>query len=148
MTTSKYLEEADYQALLYSLANDEFHKDTPLEFFLEPGTICSLYSDDKGPVVYVRGKSIVNESGIRFIQLDLQFISNGDAKRNIKVMLDGFKDLEEKAKCNNFHGFFFESDVVLLRQFCIKRLGFLVAFGDMLYKVFDKPAEVEYNEII
>jgi len=47
-----------------------------------------------------------------------------------------------KAKENGFSGFFFISNVPLLRNFCIKRLGFQDYGDDFLGKLFiDKPKE-------
>ena len=42
----------------------------------------------------------------------------------MKAMLSGFPIIESRAKDNGFAGFLFNSNVPLLRKFCIKRLGF------------------------
>lgn len=134
MITNRYIEEKDYPLLSESLAGDEFHQGTGLDFFLEPNTVCSVYEDENGPVLFVRGKPIIHEN-IVMIQLDIQYLDNLNSKRNMKTMLEGFPSLALKAKENGFTGFFFESNVPLLRKFCIKRLGFQ-KYGDLLVKLF------------
>ena len=128
MITSRYITQEDYSLLESSLMLDEFHRDTQAGFFYTEGTIASVYEDENGPILFVRGKPIIHE-GIGIIQLDIQFLNNKDGKRNLKAMLTGFPLLEQKAKENGFSGFFFVSNVPLLRQFCVKRLGF-VEFGE------------------
>ena len=143
MISYRFIQEEDYQILEESLQNDEYHKGTPLSFFLEEGTVCTVYSEDNIPVLFVRGKPILHE-GTGAIQLDIQFLNNKDSKRNIKVMLEGFYELEAKAKENGFVGFFFNSTVPKLKRFCIKYLGF-EDYGDFLVKIFNKKGldEVE-----
>ena len=126
--TNRWITDEDYPLLAGSLFLDEYHKDTSAGFFYEEGTVCSVYEDEQGPICWVRGKPIV-QNGIGIIQLDIQFFNNRDAKRNMRAMLEGFPELERKARENGFAGFFFVSDVLLLRQFCIKRLGF-EAYGE------------------
>lgn len=133
MVTNRFIEEKDYPLLQESLSKDSFHKDTSLEFFLEEDTVCSVYEDEDGPILFVRGKPLIfNNIGI--IQLDIQYLNNLDGKRNMKAMLEGFPILAEKAKQNGFSGFYFESSVPLLRKFCIKRLGFEDFGDDVLVK--------------
>lgn len=139
MITSRHIKEQDYKLLEESLSNDEYHQETTLDFFLEPGTITNLYYYNDDPICFVRGKPWFNLE-VAIIQLDIQFLSNEDKKRNIKVMLEGFKDLEQKAKENGFMGLMFNSNVDLLRNFCIKRLGFEPFEGDWLVKTLDKSA--------
>jgi len=141
MITSRYITDDDYSLLAGSLLLDDFHKDTPASFFYAEGSVCSVYEDEHGPICFVRGMPII-ENGVGIIQLDIQYINNQDGKRNLKAMLTGFPDLEQKAKENGFSGFFFISNVPLLRNFCIKRLGFQDYGDDFLGKLFiDKPKE-------
>lgn len=140
MVTSRYLEPADYEALAYSLAMDQHHSNTPLDFFIAPGTICSVYEDDKGIVLFARGSvvELVNPDTnltIKVLKLDLQFASNTDAKRNMRTMLEGFPRLADLAKTNGFDVVAFESDVDLLRRFCIKRLGFEPSIDNWLVRM-------------
>ena len=131
MITSRYLQPEDYELLSNSLANDEYHSTTSPVFFVEPETITLVYEDEKGPVMFVRGKGL--EEGTRqTMQLDIQFCDNKDGKRNLKVMLEGFPPLTEKAKTNGFTEINFESSSPLLRKFCLKRLGFVEAAGQTL----------------
>lgn len=140
MVTSRYLEEKDYLLLSKSLENDPYHKDTDLSFFLEEGTVCSVFEYDGNPVLFVRGKPIYYKD-YTMIQLDIQYLNNEDTKKNIKVMLEGFPNIEKRAKENKFSGFFFISNVKLLRKFCIKYLGFEEFNEDALIKLIDKAPE-------
>jgi len=130
MITNRFIETKDHPLLATSLEEDEFHQGTGLEFFLEEGTVCSVYEDENGPILFVRGKPIIHEN-IVMIQLDIQYLNNKDGKRNMRAMVEGFPELIEKAKENGFTGFFFVSNVPLLRKFCVKRLGF-EEYGDEL----------------
>lgn len=134
MIINRIATKDDYTILSSSLSLDEFHKDTLVDYFFEEGTICTVYEDNSGPILFVRGKPIIQD-GIGIIQLDIQYINNFDARRNMKAMLEGFPELERKAKENGFSGFFFVSNVPLLRKFCIKRLGFEPLTEEYLIKV-------------
>jgi hypothetical protein len=133
MITNRFITKEDYPLLEGSLLLDEFHQGTTADFFFEEGTVCSVYQDENGPILFVRGKPILYDS-IGIIQLDIQYLNNYDAKCNLKAMTEGFPELEKKAKENGFSGFFFISNVPLLRKFCIKRLGFQDFGGDFLVK--------------
>lgn len=134
MVRNRYITDDDYSLLAGSLLLDEYHKDTPASFFYAEGTVCSVYEDEDGPICFVRGKPIVQD-GVGIIQLDIQYISNNDGRRNLKAMLTGFPELERKAKENGFVGFFFVSSAPLLRKFCVKRLGFKEHDEQLLVKV-------------
>jgi hypothetical protein len=123
MITNRLITLEDYSLLASSLLLDEYHKNTDPGFFYEEGTVCSVYEDENGPVCFVRGAPI-EYGNIRAIQLDIQYLDNLNAKRNMRTMIEGFPALEVKAKENGFHGFFFVSEAPLLRKFCTKRLGF------------------------
>lgn len=130
----RFIEEKDNCLLIESLLYDKYHKGTSLEFFLEEGTVCSVYEDSLGPILFLRGKPILY-NGIGVIQLDIQFVNNDDGKRNLKAMLWGLPKLEDKAKENGFTGMFFTSNVPILKQFCVKRLGFTDYGNDLLAKI-------------
>jgi hypothetical protein len=129
MITNRLLQVEDYPLLLSSMEQDEYHYVSPL-FFVEDGTITSVYEDDKGPVMFVRGKGFL-ENNDQILQLDIQYVSNHD-KRNLKVMSYGFPELAAKAKINGFSEIRFNSSVGVLRKFCIKKLGFEAADEQML----------------
>lgn len=133
MITNRFIEEKDHPLLVESLSKDAFHQGTGLDFFLEEGTVCSVYEDESGPILFVRGKPIIYKN-VAVIQLDIQYLDNNDARRNMKAMTEGFPVLATQAKANGFMGFFFESSVPLLRKFCVKRLGFQ-EYGDLLVKI-------------
>jgi hypothetical protein len=134
MITNRFITDNDYSILAGSLLLDEYHKDTPAGFFYADGTVCSVYEDENGPICFVRGKPITQDK-VAIIQLDIQYVNNRDARRNMRAMLEGLPELEKKARENGFSGFFFVSNVPLLRQFCIKRLGFEAYGEDCLVKV-------------
>jgi hypothetical protein len=141
MVTNRYIEEKDYHLLSDSLAKDAFHQGTGLDFFLETGTVCSVYEDESGPVLFVRGKPLIF-STLKIIQLDIQYLNNMDAKRNMRAMLEGLPELATKAKTNGFDAFYFISNVPLLRKFCVKRLGFVEFDENILVKFLDENTGV------
>lgn len=132
--TYRILEPTDYGLLSSSLATDAFHADTNAMFFIEPETICTVYEDEKGPVLFLRGKAF-EKNGYKCIRLDIQFVFNTDGRRNLKVMSEGFPELANKAQVNGFAAIVFESSTPILRKFCIKRLGFEESIDDWLVKV-------------
>lgn len=147
MITSKFITEDDYDILKESLKKDEYHFDTPPEFFYEQNTVCSIYSDEEGPILFVRGKPIEYGTYSHLvIELDIQFLNNSDARRNLKAMLEGFSELETKAKDNGFIGFLFTSNQPFLKKFCIKRLGFEEVIDSILVKILlDKSEQSEVS---
>ena len=134
MITSRFATFDDYNLLASSLIKDDYHRLTEVGFFFEEGTVCSVFEDENGPVLFVRGKPIIKEN-IAVIQLDIQYINNLDAKRNMRTMLTGFPILESRAKSAGFCGFIFNSNSPLLRKFCAKRLGFVDYNKEFLVKV-------------
>ena len=101
--------------------------------FYEEGTVTSVFEDEQGIVLFIRGK-VLNGA----IVMDVQYLNNSNVKRNMRTMLEGFPIIEARAKANGFSGFIFESRVPLLRKFCIKRLGFQVHDENLLYKLIQK----------
>jgi hypothetical protein len=140
MLRNRLIEENDFTVLCDSLSQDEYHRGTEPDFFYEFGTQCLVYEDDHGPICFVKGTPIVfNECLI--IRLDIQYVNNSDAKRNLKAMVIGFPELERLARENGVAGFFFESNSPALRQFCTKRLGFQEFGEEILFKTLDKTTE-------
>lgn len=120
----------DYNDLEEALQKDEYHKDTtPPEFFYLPLTMCNVYYDEDGTILWLRLCSDVD----RVVHLDIQFRRNEDGKRNIRAMREGFPELCRRAK-GNFKGFVFDSTSPLLKKFCTERLGFLEQENNVLYK--------------
>ena len=115
MVTNRFIKEEDYPLLKASLEKDEYHSNTSLEFFLEPNTVCSVYEDENGPVLFVRG-SFVGQAVI----LDIQFLDNHAAKRNMRTMLEGFPRLAKLAKENGVTSFLFYTTQTLLKNLCIR----------------------------
>jgi hypothetical protein len=142
MITNRLITEDDKQLLSDVLTTDEYHQGTLPSFFYEPETMCLVYEDEKGPICFVRGKPIVHER-IGMIQLDIQYLNNRDAKRNLKAMIIGFPELERRAKENGFAGFFFVSTAPLLKKFCVERLRFKEVNEELLVKLLpiDKTAK-------
>jgi hypothetical protein len=123
MVTHRLLEKSDHETLAKSLAADEYHKTTSLEFFTDPDAVCILYLDDGEPVLYARGQAL----GIgdkKVIRLDLQYCNNNDVRKNLRTMMLGFPPLADSARENGFDAIVFQSDVSILRDFCMRRLGF------------------------
>ncbi len=97
------------------------------EFFTQFGCISKVYEDDSGPIMFVRGA--------KALRLDIQFVDNLDARRNMKAMLERFPDLVEKAKENGFSEIVFVTNSPLLKSFCERRLGFEALVGDELRRI-------------
>jgi hypothetical protein len=134
MITSRLIQPSDYDKLSASLAADEFHRDTDLDFFLAPGSICTVYEEDSKPVLFTRGMPLILD-GHRVIQMDIQFVDNKNYKANIQVMMTGFPSLADRAFKNGFTALMFESSHEPLRKFCMRRLGFDPLFGNWLIKI-------------
>lgn len=126
MVTDRLYEDADYDLLDLSLSKDEHHTTTKPEFFTEPGTVCKVYEDEAGPILFVKGSPV--------LRLDIQFVDNAD-RRNMKAMLEGLPPLAQKARDNGFKEIVFNTSSPLLKAFCIKRFGFELTEGDELRKV-------------
>jgi len=117
MVTDRFLEHRDLALLEMSLARDEHHQGTPPEFFTQYGTVCKVFEDKQGPILFVRGAKV--------LRLDIQFVSNEDRRRNVRAMVTGFDDLAKKAKENGFTEIIFNSNNETLRKLCIRRFGFV-----------------------
>lgn len=127
MVTDRFIEPSDMETLAISLAKDEYHKETEAEFFTQVGCVSKVYEDELGPIMFVRGA--------KALRLDIQFVDNLDARRNMKAMLERFPDLVQKAKENGFSEIVFVTNSPLLKSFCERRLGFETLAGDELRKV-------------
>jgi hypothetical protein len=123
MILSRRIEENDRPILAESLAADTFHQGTNVDFFYDQRSICNVYEDDDGPVMVVRGT--------KALRLDIQYLDNNDAKRNMRIMLDGFDDLAHKARESGFTEIVFNTNSPLLAQFCKKRFGFVESAGEL-----------------
>ena len=55
----------------------------------EEGTVTSVFEDEQGIVLFVRGK-VLNGA----IVMDIQFLNNLNAKRNMRTMLEGLPIIE------------------------------------------------------
>src|SRR5271165_6751497 len=122
--THRFITEMDVHNLKENLKNDPYHKDTSVSFFLETGTVCSVYYLDDDLVFYIKGTPIEHD-GWNILKLDIQFVDNNDFRKNIKTMTDGLEELSIRSYINGFDVIVFESVQKMLRKFCIKRLGFI-----------------------
>lgn len=123
MITDRFIELQDLNLLQLSLADDIYHHGTTVDFFTAPGSVCKVYEDEEGPIMFVRGA--------KALRVDIQYMDNTDVRRNMKCMLAGFPPLVEKAKENGFTEIIFNSDHQLLREFCVRRLGFIPSSGEL-----------------
>ena len=123
LVTHRFITETDVPNLKESLENDPYHYATPVSFFLETGTVCSVYYLDDDLVFYIKGTPIEHD-GWNILKLDIQFVDNNDFRKNIKTMTDGLEELAIRSYINGFDVICFESVAPHLRNFCIKRLGF------------------------
>ncbi len=115
--------EQDLGILEESLNNDQFHKDTTVDFFLDPRTECEVYSDKGQPVAFVRcAKSL---------RLDIQFCSNSDKLANAKLLMENLEVFCKRAADSGFVEVVFCSDSPELVAFCTAKCGFVAVNGEM-----------------
>ena len=118
MITDRVMTSQDTLALALSLARDEHHQDTPVEFFILPNTLTKVYEDEQGPICFARlSKSV---------RLDIQFMDNEDSKRNASVLIQGIGPLVEQAKADGYTEIVFTTNVARLKDFCVKVFKFEV----------------------
>ena len=127
MITERWINENDYSPLKDSLAKDEYHRDTRPDFFYTPGTVCKVYEDEKGPIMYVRG--------CKSLRIDIQFFSNHDYERNREVLTTKFKEFVNTCKASGFKELVFNTDSPLLKRFCIQKLNFFEVSGELRYSI-------------
>jgi hypothetical protein len=123
MITSRQIEPCDRDILRNSLAHDDSHAGTDPEFFYAPGSVCNVYEDELGTVLFCRGA--------KALRLDIQFVFNEDFARNRNMLLNGFPQLEAKAKASGFTELIFFSNSPLLVRFCTQKLGFRAVAGEL-----------------
>ncbi len=123
MISSRQIEPADRDTLSSSLARDDSHVNTDPGFFYAHGSVCNVYEDDLGTVLFCRGA--------KALRLDVQFVFNEDFTRNRNMLLKGFPELEAKAKAAGFTEVIFFSNSPLLTRFCVQKLGFRPIAGEL-----------------
>ncbi len=123
MITSRQIEPSDRTILSNSLAHDDTHIHTDPEFFYAPGSVCNVYEDELGTVLFCRGA--------KALRLDVQFVFNEDFTRNRNMLLKGFPAMEAKAKAAGFTELIFFSNSPLLIRFCTQQLGFRPVAGEL-----------------
>ena len=116
MITDRPIQAEDEALLSASIAQDEYHRNAKPEFFVAPGTECTVYSDEAGPILFARVS--------KALRIDIQFVSNSDKKRNFRAMLGGFSALAVKAKESGFTEVIFNTSNDALRKFCVRVFGF------------------------
>lgn len=123
MTVERWLTEEDIPLLTQSLEKDEYHKDTKPEFFTQIGTVCKVYEDDAGPVMFVRGT--------KALRIDIQFVDNNDRERNRAIMEQEFQNFAASAKAAGFTELVFCTDSPILKAFCKRRFQFREVGGEL-----------------
>lgn len=123
MIESRPLQDGDYELLKDSLERDEFHQDTTPAFFRAPGTVCDVYSDELGPVLFVRNA--------KSLRVDIQFVDNEDRARNAKVLLNQFEIFTERARASGYTELVFCTNSPMLKEFCKKQFGYKEIDGEL-----------------
>lgn len=123
MMTSRPIDPTDKELLHASLTDDRYHTTTTTDFFYAPGSVCNVYEDEQGPVLFCRGS--------KALRLDIQFVNNRDFRRNRDVLINGFPNMMEKARANGFTEIIFCSNSPLLVRFCKHTLGFTDVDGEL-----------------
>lgn len=122
----RWIEESDRDLLKQSLNKDEYHKNTTVDFFYDPSSVCSVQEDEQGTVFFLRAA--------KELRLDIQYVSNADRERNAKAMLERLPSMVEQAKAAGFSALIFNTSSPLLKRFCIRKLGFVEVEGEDLRK--------------
>lgn len=112
------MNEQDEFPLGMSLAQDEHHYMTPIDFFKQEGTITKVYEDEQGPICFAR----VTKS----LRIDIHFMDNDNRFSNARVLRESFPALVKQAKENGFTEIVFTTNVPALAQFCEKVFGYEV----------------------
>ena len=120
----RWIDSEDYSILKESLDKDTFHKGTKPEFFYAPGSLCKVYEDDKGPVLFLRA--------VKVLRLDIQFLDNYDLERNREIMKNNFQSFASSCKEAGFSELVFNTSSPHLKRFCQKVLKFTQVEGDDL----------------
>ena len=116
MITDRPIQPEDEELLAASIAQDEYHRDAKPEFFVAPGTECTVYGDEAGPILFARVS--------KALRIDIQYCDNTDRKRNFHAMLGGFAGLVLRAKESGFTEVIFNTSNDALRKFCVRVFGF------------------------
>lgn len=130
MVFDRFMVPEDLPILEMSLAIDPHHVGTTPDFFLQDGTVTKVYEDERGPIMFVRG-AVIKRFDKKVLRLDIQFVSNEDAKRNARAMFSGFDKMSQRAKDNGFEEIYFCSNSPLLIAFCTRRFGFVESNGEL-----------------
>lgn len=122
MILERSVQEKDEALLRTSLASDQYHQNTPAEFFVAPGTVCNVYEDEAGVVLFVRGA--------KALRLDVHFVDSEDTERNETALLEGVAALITRARENGFTEIIFRTPSRDLADFA-KRYGFTESNGEL-----------------
>jgi hypothetical protein len=106
---SRLMTESDEALLGASLAQDEHHKDTPVDFFKVPGTVAQVWEDEKGEVAITRcAKSL---------RIDIQFLDNEDRARNANFLAE-CEGVAAAAKGAGYNELVFTTNNPVLAAYC------------------------------
>ena len=120
MITERSFTEQDIPALTASLENDAFHRGTFPSFFTEGKTVCNVYEDEQGPILYLRGA--------KTLRLDVLF-SSDDEQRNRSV-LDAVENLLQRAAEQGFVETIVRTDSPVLTKLAVE-CGFTASQGEL-----------------
>lgn len=89
------------------------------EFFFEPATLGLLFSDEIGPVFFVR----LDPEPDHVIRVHIQF-QLAHALRTVRMLKSGFAVVEERVRLAGGEKMIFDSISEPLIEFCVNRFGF------------------------
>jgi hypothetical protein len=122
--TQRGILDIDRDLLNQWISKDPHHRETTTpDFFYEKDTICNVYSDELGPVFFMRGEAMLDD-GDKVIRLDIQF-DNDQERRNAKMLIEVDRTFCAQAKAAGFKEIFFDSQSPKLIKFCKRALGFI-----------------------
>jgi hypothetical protein len=121
MISERVIAVDDLELVSGLMKNDPYHKHIDPEFMYQEGGITNVYSDEKGPVLFVRAS--------KTLRLFVQF--SEDKERNGKALIETLPLMVEKAKASGYTELIFSTTNPALSRFCCKHLGFTQSDNEM-----------------
>lgn len=123
MITERFFEDSDLPLLAQSVAPNGIDQDAIETYFRAPGTVASVFGDDEGPVLFVRGS--------KTLRLELALSLDAGDERKAKVLVEGLARVAEKARQHGFTELVMNCDIPSLREVAIGTFGFVASGNDL-----------------
>lgn len=118
------MEDSDLPLLVHTVASNGISEDAITTYFKAPGTITTVFGDDDGSVLFVRGS--------KTLRLELALTLDADNERKAKVLIEALSLLAAKAKKHGFTELVINCDIASLREVATGTFGFIAAGNDLV----------------